>query len=140
MPCTTRPAEACCQGVQLSLVQGPGLCSSIKPAELHPAAGGVPGRVQPAADAPPLPVFFSNPDVVFSNEFPAPRFGQGAFAAALMAAHKAVSVGDCLLLQLHHRMDLKCKTVIALNLMACAVSTWPSSAGVWPVAYAGPDL
>ena len=55
-----------------------------------PAAGGVPGRLQAPPDAPAVQLFFSNPDVVFSNEFPAPRFGQGAFAAALMAVHEAV--------------------------------------------------
>ena len=55
-----------------------------------PAAGGVPGRLQAPPDAPGVQLFFSNPDVVFSNEFSAPRFGQGAFAAALMAVHEAV--------------------------------------------------
>ena len=55
-----------------------------------PAAGGVPGRLQAPPDAPGVQLYISNPDVVFSNEFSAPRLGQGAFAAALMAVQNAV--------------------------------------------------
>ena len=36
-------------------------------------------------------VYFSNPDVLWANEHPAPRFGQGAFAAALRALYRQVS-------------------------------------------------
>ena len=53
---------------------------------LH-AAGGVIGRRR-RADAPETPIFFSNPDMVYQNEFPAPRLGQGAFAAAVQAVYE----------------------------------------------------
>jgi HAD superfamily hydrolase (TIGR01456 family) len=55
--------------------------------------GGVLGRrpEDNAPGAPPVDVFFSNPDLLFANEFPAPRFGQGAFAACLEALHQRVS-------------------------------------------------
>ncbi|EIE22207.1 HAD-superfamily hydrolase [Coccomyxa subellipsoidea C-169] len=33
--------------------------------------------------SPAVPVYFSNPDLLWAADFPAPRFGQGAFAAAL---------------------------------------------------------
>lgn len=38
-------------------------------------------------------VFFSNPDLLWGNEFSAPRFGQGAFAACLDALHRRVRAG-----------------------------------------------
>ncbi|KAI9283828.1 HAD-superfamily subfamily IIA hydrolase [Umbelopsis sp. AD052] len=34
------------------------------------------------------PVYFSNPDFLWSNEFPVPRYGQGAFKTALEAIYK----------------------------------------------------
>ena len=37
-----------------------------------------------------VPLYYSNPDVIYANEFPAPRFGQGCFAAALDAVYAAV--------------------------------------------------
>ena len=37
-----------------------------------------------------LEVFFSNPDVLWANEFPAPRFGQGGFVAALEGLYNKV--------------------------------------------------
>jgi ribonucleotide monophosphatase NagD (HAD superfamily) len=36
-------------------------------------------------------VFFSNPDLLWANEWPAPRFGQGAFGVCLAALHAAAS-------------------------------------------------
>ena len=36
-------------------------------------------------------VYFSNPDLLWANEYPAPRFGQGAFATALRTLHKEVT-------------------------------------------------
>ena len=35
-------------------------------------------------------VYFSNPDLLFAGEYPAPRLGQGAFAAALKTLVKEV--------------------------------------------------
>ncbi len=32
-----------------------------------------------------IPFYFSNPDFLWANEFPLPRFGQGAFKTALKA-------------------------------------------------------
>ena len=37
-----------------------------------------------------VPLYYSNPDIIYANEFPAPRFGQGCFAAALNAVYTAV--------------------------------------------------
>jgi hypothetical protein len=52
-------------------------------------AGGVVGR-RPTDHAPRPPVYFSNPDLVFANDFPTPRLGQGAFAAAVQAVYAQV--------------------------------------------------
>ena len=38
-----------------------------------------------------MEVFFSNPDLLWSNDFATPRYGQGAFACALQALHKATT-------------------------------------------------
>ena len=47
-------------------------------------AGGVLGRWEPEKSADEaVKVYFSNPDLLFAGEHPAPRLGQGAFAAAL---------------------------------------------------------
>ncbi|KAL3150736.1 hypothetical protein ABBQ32_000518 [Trebouxia sp. C0010 RCD-2024] len=54
-------------------------------------SGGVMGRRDPPPGAQPTPLYFSNPDVIYANEFPAPRFGQGCFAAALSAVYAAVN-------------------------------------------------
>lgn len=44
--------------------------------------GGVIGRAaQPPHTS--IPIYFSNPDLLWANEHPTPRFGQGAFKAAL---------------------------------------------------------
>ena len=37
-----------------------------------------------------MPVYFSNPDLLWANEFPVPRLGQGAFAACLEMLHQKV--------------------------------------------------
>jgi hypothetical protein len=50
---------------------------------------GMPGH-PPRADAPPVDLYFSNPDMLWKNEWPAPRFGQGAFAACLQALYEQV--------------------------------------------------
>ncbi|KAK9914891.1 hypothetical protein WJX75_001967 [Coccomyxa subellipsoidea] len=51
--------------------------------------GGVPGRWKPrVADRASVPVYFSNPDLLWATDFPAPRFGQGAFAAALRTLYR----------------------------------------------------
>ncbi len=48
-------------------------------------SGGVPQRKGgPPAGAPPVQLYFSNPDLLWANEFPRSRFGQGAFAHAVM--------------------------------------------------------
>ncbi|KAG0006809.1 hypothetical protein BGZ65_003356 [Modicella reniformis] len=36
-----------------------------------------------------VPIYFSNPDVVWSNEYPVPRFGQGSFRLCLEKVYKA---------------------------------------------------
>lgn len=38
-----------------------------------------------------VPVYFSNPDLLWANEHPAPRFGQGGFKAALEALYAQVT-------------------------------------------------
>ncbi|PWN21510.1 HAD-superfamily hydrolase [Microstroma glucosiphilum] len=40
---------------------------------------------------PQIPVYFSHGDLVWGNEFPVPRLGQGAFADAFKAVYKAVT-------------------------------------------------
>ena len=48
-------------------------------------AGGVVGGPRPSHGTEPIELVFSNPDKLFSNDFPTPRFGQGAFQVALRA-------------------------------------------------------
>ena len=55
-------------------------------------ASGVLGRQVPEAGAEPVEVVFSNPDKLFSNDFPTPRFGQGAFQVALRALLDQVAI------------------------------------------------
>lgn len=50
---------------------------------------GTPGHPPPPG-APPVEVYLSNPDLLWANEFSAPRFGQGAFATALEAIYEKV--------------------------------------------------
>ena len=38
-------------------------------------------------------MYFSNPDMLWANEFPLPRLGQGAFAACLQTLHEEVRSG-----------------------------------------------
>ena len=49
-------------------------------------SGGVPQRRggPPAGSSHAVQLYFSNPDLLWANEFPRPRFGQGAFAHAVM--------------------------------------------------------
>lgn len=55
--------------------------------------GGVLGRrpEDVPADTPPVEVYFSNPDLVWANDHPVPRFGQGAFAACVEALHERLT-------------------------------------------------
>ena len=46
-----------------------------------------PLTVEYDAHAPPMPIHFSNPDVLWKSEHPFPRFGQGAFKLALRALY-----------------------------------------------------
>lgn len=48
------------------------------------------GRPPAAEHAGRVRVYFSNPDLLWANEFPAPRFGQGALQTALKALHQEV--------------------------------------------------
>lgn len=48
------------------------------------------GLANPLKGGKPVPLYYSNPDIIYANEFPAPRFGQGCFAAALNACYAAV--------------------------------------------------
>lgn len=59
-------------------------------------SGGVLGRWKRPGDSNrvPVPVHFSNPDLLWATDYPAPRFGQGAFAAALRELHQQV-LGSC---------------------------------------------
>lgn len=50
-------------------------------------------HTHPPHAAPVVPLYFSNPDLLWANEHPAPRFGQGAFAAALGTLYQQVGVG-----------------------------------------------
>ena len=63
-------------------------------------SGGWRLGTRPPATRPFLPVHFSNGDVLWANEHPAPRLGQGAFAAALRAVVSATGQGDILSQQL----------------------------------------
>lgn len=46
---------------------------------------GVPWRRSSPEGAPPVDVYFSHPDLLWSNDFEVPRLGQGAFAVCLEA-------------------------------------------------------
>lgn len=54
------------------------------------------GRWHQHQRAPPnsraVQVYFSNPDLLWAAKYPAPRYGQGAFAAALRALLLQVAV------------------------------------------------
>ncbi|ORX74245.1 HAD hydrolase [Linderina pennispora] len=53
--------------------------------------GGVIGSEY--ADHQVMPLYMSNPDLVYSNEYPRPRFGQGAFHTCLRAMWAALTNG-----------------------------------------------
>jgi HAD superfamily hydrolase (TIGR01456 family) len=55
--------------------------------------GGVLGRCMEhvPANTPPIEIFFSNPDLLWANEHPAPRFGQGAFKACVETLYEKVT-------------------------------------------------
>ena len=60
--------------------------------------GGVPGREAPPEGASPVSLYISNPDMLWANEFPTPRLGQGAFAACVQLLHREArqySSQDC---------------------------------------------
>lgn len=59
-------------------------------------SGGVLGRrhTDVPEDAPPVEVFFSNPDLLWANEHSVARFGQGTFAACLETLHKQLTGED----------------------------------------------
>ncbi|GMH41606.1 hypothetical protein BSKO_09516 [Bryopsis sp. KO-2023] len=54
-------------------------------------SGGVPGRVKLPPGSAPVEVFFSHADLLWANDFPAPRFGQGAFSLAFESLYKATT-------------------------------------------------
>lgn len=55
--------------------------------------GGVLGRRMEhvPANTPPIEIFFSNPDLLWANQHPAPRFGQGAFKACVETLYEKVT-------------------------------------------------
>jgi HAD superfamily hydrolase (TIGR01456 family) len=68
------------------------MCDPYEWYEAHQAAVDVlcsptPLTVEYDAHAPPMPIHFSNPDVLWKSEHPFPRFGQGAFKLALRALY-----------------------------------------------------
>lgn len=54
-------------------------------------SGGVPGRDAPPEGAEPVQLYFANPDMLWANEFPTPRLGQGAFAACIKLLYREVT-------------------------------------------------
>jgi len=52
------------------------------------------GCNNPPAGGQPVPLYYCNPDIIYADEFPASRFGQGrsCFAAALDTVSAAVSL------------------------------------------------
>ncbi|KAF9112028.1 hypothetical protein BGX27_004113 [Mortierella sp. AM989] len=57
--------------------------------------GGALGTIKDSADlhstTQSVPIYFSNPDIVWSNEYPVPRFGQGTFKICLEKIYKAMT-------------------------------------------------
>lgn len=76
---------ACTQTTSLERYSKPVCCMSL--------AGGVPGRDAPPEGAEPVQLYFANPDMLWANEFPTPRLGQGAFAACIKLLYREVSHG-----------------------------------------------
>ena len=56
------------------------------------------GREAPPDGAPPVSLYFANPDLLWANEFPTPRLGQGAFAACVQLLHREAR-------QLHRKLQ-----------------------------------
>ena len=54
------------------------------------SAGGVIGEWSPEGNPRRVKVYFSDPDLLWASEHPAPRLGQGGFATALKALFKEV--------------------------------------------------
>ncbi|KAG0014670.1 hypothetical protein BGZ80_010314 [Entomortierella chlamydospora] len=58
--------------------------------------GGVLGTIKESADLhstkQSVPIYFSNPDIVWSNDYPVPRFGQGTFRICLENIYKVKSL------------------------------------------------
>lgn len=68
------------------------MCDPYEWYEAHQACVDVlcsptPLTVEYDTHAPPMPIHFSNPDVLWKSEHPFPRFGQGAFKLALRALY-----------------------------------------------------
>ncbi|KAG2444358.1 hypothetical protein HXX76_001114 [Chlamydomonas incerta] len=60
------------------------------------SGGGVPARspaAAAAAGAAPVRLVFSNPDLLWANEFPKNRFGQGAFAHMVLSLYSRLTGG-----------------------------------------------
>ena len=104
--------------MSLHLVAQCGTLSQLKSA-WH--AGGVIGKWRPEAVADEaVKVHFSNPDLLFAGEHPAPRLGQGAFAAALKTLVREVCALALSLHSIAHlplRADAFC-SCIPLHVMA----------------------
>jgi len=93
-------------------------------------AGGLMGCNKPPAGGQPVPLYYSNPDIVYANEFPAPCFEQGrsCLAAALDAVYAAERMHVdsrtapmliywvCVILLLH----LHLKTSIFVTSLSCS--------------------
>ncbi|KAF9361711.1 hypothetical protein BGX26_000066 [Mortierella sp. AD094] len=60
--------------------------------------GGALGTIKDSADLhstkQSVPIYFSNPDIVWSNEYPVPRFGQGTFRVCLEKIYKSLTNQD----------------------------------------------
>ncbi|ORZ22133.1 putative mitochondrion protein [Absidia repens] len=58
---------------------------------------GIIGTLKPDFTTQTMPVYFSNNDLIWSTDFPAPRLGQGAFKEALEGLYKALTNGKATL-------------------------------------------
>ncbi|BDA43176.1 Haloacid dehalogenase-like hydrolase domain-containing 5 [Coccomyxa sp. Obi] len=96
--------------------------------------GGVLGRWKcpGEGDRVTVPVYFSNPDLLWATDYPAPRFGQGAFAAALRELYHQTTGKELE----HHYYGKPNRAPYALAeelLLAQAVTLGqvPASSGAW---------
>ena len=73
----------------LYFIRSLSLCCStrLSQAAVDVLCSPTPLTVEYDAHAPPMPIHFSNPDVLWKSEHPFPRFGQGAFKLALRALY-----------------------------------------------------